>query len=720
MRPISISVKNYKSYGDNEITISLEDNIARLFVGKNGSGKTTFIDAIIWCIYGRSLCAVDEIVNRKTKKNCKVEFIFKIQNDIFSIIRYRKHDKYKNKILIFKNDKNISPIKTKEAQDLIYNIIGLTYDAMISCVIFSSELYSSFMKARGSDRLRVFENILSMKIINKWSDTTKLLRKPIIENIELLENKKEKIEVGIETLNKNLKDYKEKVKTNLNNLKEERELLLEEVESIKAAINELKEIDHISELEISTEYDRIIKQNEEIDKEIKSENEKIHDINDLLIEIETLKAKLFIWKNVNIEKELDKIKKYEEIKSFNENIKRQVLEIKNKITNSQLISDKIDFNIEKQNKIIHELENIQINKCPTCNQKISNEKMTSLEKRKKEEYKKYKIELKKLEKQLKEVDNNNKIFEEQIKKLKEQIKKIPINSEFKEEKLRNVAKKISEIKTKISSLKIEIKHKDNYNTEIENRIKDLKNKKIKKSINKPKYTIELLKNLKNEIEKEESNLLDINERLKIVDEKAKSSYNKLYVEDIKKKINILKKSLENKNEDISKNKNEDIYYDFLLMLFSNRDSGIKKKIIGKMINLFNREINCYLPLFFDYEVELSFDQNLIELLKVNDEKVSFDTFSSGEKARLEFAVTFSLFMLVKSFFSSFIGFIVFDEVLDGALDKDGLKLIFNVVDNLSENNSIIIISHNENLKEYFKNHIIIDRDNRGFSCVKGV
>ena len=68
MKPILVSIKNFKSYGENEIEISLKDNIARLFIGKNGVGKTTFVDAIIWSIYGRSLCAADEVVNRKTKK----------------------------------------------------------------------------------------------------------------------------------------------------------------------------------------------------------------------------------------------------------------------------------------------------------------------------------------------------------------------------------------------------------------------------------------------------------------------------------------------------------------------------------------------------------------------------------------------------------------------------------------------------------------------------
>jgi len=718
LRPISITIKNFKSYGDNEVTITLEDNVARLFIGKNGSGKSTIMDSIIWCLYGRSLCSVDEVINRRINKNCKVEFIFKVQKDIFSIIRYRKHDEHKNKILIFRNNKNISPLRAKEAQELINEVIGITYDAMISSIIFSSELYSSFMRARGADRLKVFENVLSMKAINKWSDTTKDLRKPITESIELLENKKDQIEVGIDTLNKNLEDYRTKVKNNLNSLKKERELLLEEIESIKATINELKEIDHVSELDKSSEYERITTHNKNIDTQVESEEGKLKDINELLKDIQTLKLSITDLEKVSIDKELIKIKKYNETKQFNEDIEKQILEIKNKIINSQSIEVRIKELIKEQNRIASELEDIQMNECPTCGQKISDDKMVSLEKEKMVEYGKYRSECDDLEKKLKEVDKDNKILEENIKQLKKQLKELPENSNYEEEFLRKATSKISEAKIKISSLESEVEQKDNYNKEITQRIKDLVSKKIDKLIDEPKYTTEFLKNLKEEIEKTKKALADEKERLNVVDEKAQSTYDKSYVEEINKKINALRQGHKKNLSDITKKKSKDLYYDVLLMLFSNRDSGIKRKIIGKMINLFNREINRYLPLFFDYEVELTFDKNLIELLKIDGEEVSFNTFSSGEKARLEFAVAFSLFMLVKSFFSSFIGFVVFDEVLDGALDKEGLKIIFSVVENLSEHNSIVIISHNESLKEYFKNHIIIDRDNRGFSYIK--
>ena len=185
MKPISITLKNYKRYGNEEVTLDLTGNKVRVVTGKMGSGKTSFVDAIIWSLFGKSLSSVDGVVNRQNKKNCKVEFQFQVNTDEYSIIRYRKHDEYKNNVLLFKNNKNISGSDNKKTQQLIEDTIGITYRAIVSSVIFSSEIYISFLRSKGyTERLKILENILNLGIVNKWLDNTKKLIKPINEKIE--------------------------------------------------------------------------------------------------------------------------------------------------------------------------------------------------------------------------------------------------------------------------------------------------------------------------------------------------------------------------------------------------------------------------------------------------------------------------------------------------------------------------------------------------------
>jgi DNA repair exonuclease SbcCD ATPase subunit len=136
-----------------------------------------------------------------------------------------------------------------------------------------------------------------------------------------------------------------------------------------------------------------------------------------------------------------------------------------------------------------------------------------------------------------------------------------------------------------------------------------------------------------------------------------------------------------------------------------------------MIPAFNESINIYLPYFFDDKVSVIFDKDLVETIILNGEQVSFNEFSSGEKMRFELSISISLFLLVKTFFSSSIGFIVFDEILDMNIDDEGIKGVLNIIDTLSESNSVIVISHRDQYKNYFQNKVYIYKDESGFSGI---
>jgi len=137
-----------------------------------------------------------------------------------------------------------------------------------------------------------------------------------------------------------------------------------------------------------------------------------------------------------------------------------------------------------------------------------------------------------------------------------------------------------------------------------------------------------------------------------------------------------------------------------------------------MVSIFNDRVNFYLPFFFDEQVNVTFDKDLNEVIKIDNEEVSFPSFSSGQKTRFDVAISFALFMMVKMFFSTVINLLVFDEILDRNLDKKGFNSVYEIVDNLGANNTVFVVSHQEVYKEKFGHHITIKRDNKGFSYIK--
>ena len=114
-----ITIENFKSIGENQVIVDFSFNGTKLLLGRNGAGKTTIFDAIIWCIYGVTRLKADNVVNKKIGSNTKVELYFSEDNNDYVITRYRKHSVHKNNIYVFKNGENITLKNPTDNQEMI-------------------------------------------------------------------------------------------------------------------------------------------------------------------------------------------------------------------------------------------------------------------------------------------------------------------------------------------------------------------------------------------------------------------------------------------------------------------------------------------------------------------------------------------------------------------------------------------------------------------------
>ena len=64
-----VELNNFRIYqGRNTIDLSTENDKNIIIVsGKNGYGKTTFLMALAWCLYGRQMEKVDELYQKETQ-----------------------------------------------------------------------------------------------------------------------------------------------------------------------------------------------------------------------------------------------------------------------------------------------------------------------------------------------------------------------------------------------------------------------------------------------------------------------------------------------------------------------------------------------------------------------------------------------------------------------------------------------------------------------------
>lgn len=126
-----------------------------------------------------------------------------------------------------------------------------------------------------------------------------------------------------------------------------------------------------------------------------------------------------------------------------------------------------------------------------------------------------------------------------------------------------------------------------------------------------------------------------------------------------------------------------------------KDSGIKSRIIKNYIPVINQLIAKYLAAL-DFFVDFQLDENFNETIRSRfRDDFSYNSFSEGEKMRLNIAILFTWRAIAKLRGSIDTNLIICDEIFDGSMDSDGLEDMLKLINNLTSNENVFIISHKE-------------------------
>ena len=88
----SIKWRNFLSTGNQFIQIYLDKHPSTLIVGENGSGKSSILDALCFCLFGKAFRNINkpQLINSINQKNCLVETEFTIGKRQYKITRGMK------------------------------------------------------------------------------------------------------------------------------------------------------------------------------------------------------------------------------------------------------------------------------------------------------------------------------------------------------------------------------------------------------------------------------------------------------------------------------------------------------------------------------------------------------------------------------------------------------------------------------------------------------
>jgi len=138
--------------------------------------------------------------------------------------------------------------------------------------------------------------------------------------------------------------------------------------------------------------------------------------------------------------------------------------------------------------------------------------------------------------------------------------------------------------------------------------------------------------------------------------------------------------------------NENLLYN-QVMTEMLKDTGIKTKVIKQYLPVINHLVNQYLQTL-DFFVHFDLDESFQETIRSRHrDAFSYDSFSEGEKQRIDLALLFTWRQIAKMKNSVATNLLILDETFDSSLDHEGVDNLMKILYTLDDDTNVFVISH---------------------------
>jgi DNA repair exonuclease SbcCD ATPase subunit len=191
----NLTVKNFMSVGNATQAIDFDRKDLTLVLGenldlggdgsRNGTGKTTIINALSYSLYGQALSNIrkDNLVNKTNSKNMLVSLDFSVGGKDYKIERGRKP----NLLRFFVNNQeqvvtDEAQGDSRETQDAIESVLGLSHD-MFKHILALNTYTEPFLSLKANDQRTIIEQLLGITMLSERADRIKELNKQTKDSI---------------------------------------------------------------------------------------------------------------------------------------------------------------------------------------------------------------------------------------------------------------------------------------------------------------------------------------------------------------------------------------------------------------------------------------------------------------------------------------------------------------------------------------------------------
>lgn len=253
----NITVKNFLSVGNQTQAVDFDKEHLTLVLGenvdlggddsgsRNGTGKTTMVNALSYALYGQALTNIkkENLINKTNAKHMLVTVEFNINGQSFKIERGRKP----NVLKLFVNneeqkakDADEAQGDSRETQKAIEQLVGMSH-TMFKHLVALNTYTEPFLAMKAADQREVIEQLLGITLLSEKAEKLKAEVKIIKDAIQAESYRIDGVKAANENVQKSIDSLK--IKSSAWESKKDSEL-----ESLGKAILQLESVDIEAEL----------------------------------------------------------------------------------------------------------------------------------------------------------------------------------------------------------------------------------------------------------------------------------------------------------------------------------------------------------------------------------------------------------------------------------------------------------------------------------------
>jgi DNA repair exonuclease SbcCD ATPase subunit len=251
-----LTVKNFMSVGNQTQAVDFNREKLTLVLGenldqggddsgsRNGTGKTTIINALSYAMYGKALTNIraNNLINKTNSKGMVVSLDFEKDGNQYRLERGRSPTFFKFYINNEEQVEDESQGDSRKTQEYLNDLLGMSHD-MFKHIVALNTYSEPFLAMRQNDQRAIIEQLLGITILSEKAENLKEQIRNTKDSItqetlkiEAIQTANSKIETTIESLQSNQKAWLAK-RTN-------------DTIKLKEAIDELEHLDIEKELEL--------------------------------------------------------------------------------------------------------------------------------------------------------------------------------------------------------------------------------------------------------------------------------------------------------------------------------------------------------------------------------------------------------------------------------------------------------------------------------------